>query len=119
MNGPLSCSAENCVHNMNGLCSANKIHVAGISAVSSGDTECSTFAEKGFVNAVTNMFNMNIPGEIRQLFSNDNIAMSPKIECDAVRCVYNSDRHCVADSVQVMGIHAKSSDGTQCETFRD
>lgn len=119
MNGPLSCSAETCVHNLNGLCSANKIHVAGVSAHTSDGTQCGTFAQKGFVNAVTNMFNMNVSGEIRQLFNNDSIAMSPKIECDAVRCVYNADRECNANSVQVMGMHANNSAGTQCETFRD
>jgi hypothetical protein len=119
MNGPLSCSALNCVHNINSLCSANKIHVTGMNAVTSDDTQCKTFAEKGLINAVTNIFNMNIPGEIRQVFNNDSISMSPRIECDATRCIYNSNRICDASNVQIMGIDANSSENTQCETFKE
>jgi hypothetical protein len=116
-NGSLSCSAVNCVQNVNGLCAANRIHVTGKGALSSSSTACDTFAEKSFTNAVTNMFNMNVAGEIKQVFNRDSIALSPKIECDALRCNYNSSKVCTANSVQIMGAHANTSLETQCETF--
>ncbi|MFL0268817.1 DUF1540 domain-containing protein [Candidatus Clostridium radicumherbarum] len=118
MNGDLSCSALNCVHNMTGLCSANQIHVIGSSAYSSAETMCNTFAEKGIKNAFTHLTNMNIPGEVKQVFTNTSIEMSPVIKCDALNCTYNDNRACSASHVQVHGPDASSTEGTQCETFR-
>ena len=119
MSGSLSCSATECVHNINSLCAANTIHVGGMSARTSGGTQCDTFAEKGFRNAVANMGNMNVVGEIKQLFTNSSVEMSPQIKCDAVKCVYNASRICNANYVQIYGPAAATSEGTQCETFRD
>lgn len=117
MNGTLSFNATNCVHNVGGLCSANKIMVNGMSALTSSSTQCNTFAEKGFLNALTHITNMNIAGEIRQLVSNDGIHMYPEVGCNAVRCIYNKDQRCEADRVIITGPHARESDGTYCETF--
>jgi len=117
MSGSLTCSAVNCVHNVNGLCSANKIQVTGINASNSSGTQCGTFVEKSILNAITNMANMNVPGEIRQLLNNSTISMSPKIGCEASNCRFNKDRICVANRIQVMGPGANTSAGTQCETF--
>lgn len=117
--GNLSCSAGNCVNNINGLCSANKINVAGISANASIDTQCETFSEKGFVNSFKNLSNMNLPGEIRQIFNNNSVQMSPEIKCSAINCVYNVNRVCNANDIVIYGTGAASSEGTQCETFRD
>lgn len=119
MSGILSCSAMNCVNNVNGLCSAYKIHVGGMKAITSKETQCKTFAEKGFISGLANLGNMNLPGEIRQLFSNEVISMTPQIACEAVKCVYNSDRICSAAKIQIMGNSANSSEETQCETFID
>lgn len=119
MNGPLTCGAQNCVHNMSGLCSANVINVHGASAHSSEYTNCGTFAEKGVKNAITHMLNMNIPGEVKQLFNSSSIAMSPKIKCEAVNCKYNSNMNCEANFVQIQGNNAMNSGNTECETFAE
>ncbi|WP_017414112.1 MULTISPECIES: DUF1540 domain-containing protein [Clostridium] len=116
-NGALTCSAQSCVHNMTGLCSANVIHVHGAGAHSSEYTNCGTFAEKGLKNTVTHMLNMNIPGEVRQLFNSTEIQMSPKIKCDAIKCRYNDNRDCHANFVQIQGPGAMTSANTECETF--
>jgi hypothetical protein len=79
---------------------------------------CDTFAAKGFKNAVTHVVNMNVAGEIKQLFTNSTIEMSPIIKCEAINCVYNEERVCAADNVMIYGPGANSSEGTQCETFR-
>lgn len=115
----LSCSALNCVHNMTGLCSANIIHVLGSGAHTSRETMCNTFAEKGLRNAVTHLPNMNVAGEIKQLFTSESILMSPSIKCDAINCTYNRDRACHAENVQIYGPRAEASEGTQCETFKN
>jgi hypothetical protein len=117
MSVKLSCSATNCVHNMSSLCSANYIEVSGNSAHTSASTECNTFAEKGLKNAVTNMVNMNVVGEIKQVFTNSSVEMSPKIKCEAVSCKYNDNRICDAAYVQIQGPYAATTEGTQCETF--
>jgi hypothetical protein len=120
MSGKLSCSAVSCVNNMNGLCSANSINVRGSVAHTSSGTECETFAQKGFMNAVRNLGNMNIAGEIRQLVRGDDaVEMSPGIRCAAVNCVYNMNRVCGASNVQIYGPGAATSEGTECETFRE
>lgn len=118
MNGELSCSAFNCVHNMSGLCSASQIHVLGNGAQSSAETMCSTFAEKGIKNAFANLTNMNIGGEVKQLFTNSSIEMSPIIKCDALNCKYNEGRACEASNIQVHGPDANSIEGTGCVTFK-
>lgn len=113
----LICSANNCVNNIGGLCTANTIDVHGMRAHSSNETECETFAEKGLKNALANLVNMNITGEIRQVFSGSSIEMSPKIKCQAVNCSHNKDKICIARMVQIYGPGAVTSEGTECETF--
>ncbi|MEL7596841.1 MAG: DUF1540 domain-containing protein [Clostridiaceae bacterium] len=44
--------------------------------------------------------------------------MSPKVTCDAENCVYNQNKLCNADSVQITGLTAHTSGATQCETFK-
>jgi len=117
MSGKLNCSADGCVHNMRGLCSANHISVEGNQAHTSKSTECNTFEQKGFVNAFTNVTNMNISGEIRQFVNKNDSAMGPSIKCAAINCTHNVDEICGASSVAIHGPGATSSEGTQCETF--
>jgi hypothetical protein len=117
MNGSLSCSALNCVHNMGGLCSANIIHVMGNDARRSEGTICNTFAEKGLINSITKLGNTNVAGEFKQLFDSNNVELYPDIKCDAVNCIYNQERMCSAERIQIMGPHASSSRDTMCETF--
>ena len=119
MSGDLGCSATTCVHNLGGLCSANTIHVQGSTAHTSSGTNCGTFAQKGLKNAITNMGNMNIVGEVKQLFTNNSVEMSPGIKCEAESCVFNRERACTADNLQITGPNAESSYGTRCETFRE
>jgi hypothetical protein len=91
----------------------------GSQAKSSQETECATFSEKGFFNAVTNAVNSNIPGEIKQIFNKDQIAMSPSIKCQAQDCRYNLNKNCQATAIEVYGPQANSSCDTQCQTFAE
>jgi len=119
MSPKLNCTADTCVNNINNLCSANTIKVDGNVASTSSETECETFSEKGFKNAVTNLTNMNFGGEIKQLLNSDSIEMSPKVKCEAANCKYNSNRICGAENVMINGPGASTSSATRCETFED
>jgi len=115
----LNCSADNCVYNMDGLCSANKINVQGINSKASSDTFCDTFQERGVKNAFKSLVNMNLGGELKQVFNNDEVKMNPKIGCTATSCVYNTERVCTASNVQIYGPGAEEKNYTSCETFRE
>jgi hypothetical protein len=41
----ISCDAENCTHNFNGMCSANYVEIQGVNARTIERTECETFRE--------------------------------------------------------------------------
>lgn len=113
----LSCNAVNCVHNASGLCGARDINIAGAMAHTSTSTECSTFEEMGLKSSLTNVTNMNIPGQFKQLFNSGEVEMSPSIRCEAGNCLYNTNMTCSASDVHVSGPGALSSSRTCCDTF--
>lgn len=117
MSTKLSCSAGKCVHNINGLCSAKDIKVTGFKAKSSSETQCEAFSERSFKNAFVNLANMNVTGEVKQLFTKDSIEMNPKVLCNVENCVHNKDNICSANNVQINGLKATRDIETQCETF--
>ena len=119
MSGTLSCTATNCVNNMSGICSAITINVLGSNAHSSEATKCETFAEKGLKNSLTNVLNMNVIGEFKQVFNSEDIEMSPSIRCDAKNCIHNQKNLCAADNIMVNGADGLSTEKTQCETFKE
>lgn len=113
----LICSATNCVNNVEGLCSAINIHISGRNSDNSVGTACKTFALKGLANAISSITNTNVVGEIKQIFDNENIAMSPHINCEANKCRHNSGGMCCAIHVQVYGSGCDDSECTDCETY--
>jgi len=119
MRGTLSCTATNCVNNLSGICSASTIDIMGSNAHSSEETQCETFAEKGLKNSLNNVFNMNVIGEFKQVFNHDTIEMSPKIICEVINCMHNSEDRCEARNIMVNGRGALSSAKTECETFKE
>lgn len=118
MNGTLTCNASNCLHNISGLCSAKNIHIQGTNAHSSEYTQCGSFREIGIKNVISSMFNMNVTGEVKQLFNNSTIEMNPIIQCDSVRCRFNINRNCGADFIQIHGNMENGNNITLCETFQ-
>lgn len=119
MDNKLSCSAHKCVYNMKGLCSAHSIDVAGKSAHTSSATECDTFSERGVRSTITGLTNMNIKGEVKQVFNGKDIEMNPTVKCSAINCIHNIDNYCSASNVVIDGTGAVSQEATQCDTFRE
>ncbi|WP_346939983.1 DUF1540 domain-containing protein [uncultured Clostridium sp.] len=118
MSGNLACNATNCIHNNSGMCSASSIHVQGGNAHSSEYTQCGTFIEMGIKNSLSNVYNMNIGGEVKQSFNNFAGGIGPRIICDAINCRYNINKDCVANFVHINGVGAISSNRTDCDTFK-
>lgn len=117
MNGSLSCSASNCVHFDNNMCTANKIHVSGITASITPDTHCATFQEKNLQNSLNSLSNLNLTGEIKQLFTSSGIAMYPQIECTAKACRFNNSGTCTSQNINIIGNDATIPTATYCDTF--
>lgn len=101
----LKCSVKNCYYNKEQLCCREGINVEGSNAEQSDATLCASFEEKmdeKFSNNVDN--NMN-PHE------------KSMIDCQAEKCVYNSNRKCTAAKVNINGMNATSRMDTSCATF--
>lgn len=119
MKGTLSCTATDCVNNMSGICSAITIHVSGSNAHNSEATQCKTFAHRGLKNSVTNVLNMNVVGEIKQVFNHESIVMNPRIKCEATNCVHNAKKVCVAENIMIEEVGELDTLKTQCDTFKE
>lgn len=99
----LTCQVESCIYNQDEYCSAGRISVDGERASDSDATQCNTFYKQ---SAGTNV----------------SYEPSPEIsvQCDAVKCKYNSGHMCFAESIQISGDNVSdSSSDTLCATFNN
>lgn len=117
MEGSLICSAEKCVNNTGGFCTASEINVEGLNAVAKEETCCAEFAMSGFINSVKELGNTNYVGIIKQSIDFQKYPMKPKIRCTASNCIHNRNAICNAGSVQIYGPGAGDSKGTECNSF--
>ncbi|WP_297137293.1 DUF1540 domain-containing protein [Terrisporobacter sp.] len=95
----LTCSARGCAHNYDGECNAGYINVRGSSAVTTSETTCSSFFDDSiglFTSAIT-CGNKIDPDDII---------------CEALNCIYNKGKSCLADNVHI------NSNFSSCETFK-
>lgn len=101
----LKCAAESCTYNKEKLCCKGDICVGGHHAHEENDTCCESFVQKR---------------EGQDAFTN---ALAPdkriSIDCEAVKCVYNSNCKCVAEHVDIKGSGACDSGDTACATFKE
>ena len=101
----LKCSVDNCAYNKSECCCKGDILVGGKHACCDDDTCCESFAEsKGdrFTNALNNHPSTVI-----------------SIDCEAVKCVYNSNYKCTAAHVDIKGCGACDCKETTCATFTE
>lgn len=102
----LKCGVENCTYNCDCLCSKGDIMVGGKHAYNSNDTCCESFSERreghdSFTSSLEH------PGRIIS------------IDCEAVKCIHNSNYKCVADHVDIKGCGACNCKETNCATFTE
>ena len=100
----LDCTVENCVYNKSNCCCKGDIMVGGKHASNKDDTCCESFTEaKG--DRVTSAL--------------DHPSKTISIDCEAVKCVFNSNYKCIAEHVDIRGVDAEKSMETACATFTD
>lgn len=102
----LKCGVENCTYNKEHYCSKGDIMVGGKHAVTEDETCCESFSQRREGNdAYTS--SLSHPSRIIS------------IDCEAVKCVYNSNYKCVAEHVDIKGCGACDCDETACATFTE
>lgn len=119
MSEKLRCSAEHCYNNVNKFCIANVISVRCSEVDTTSKTACNTFVEKNDISGTSHFTNRNLLDGFRQLFSHQRVEMDPHIACDAEGCIYNTNRICGAQYVEIHGENAKVSEKTECGTFTE
>ena len=101
----LDCGVDNCVYNKCKSCCKGDITVGGKHAESRSDTCCESFSGKragdSYISAL------------------EHPCRTISIDCEAVKCVYNSNYKCHAEHVDIKGGGANSSAGTECSTFKE
>ena len=99
----LDCNVTSCLHNADNCCCKTAIMVDGGDAKKRQETCCGSFDEKkgeGFKN----------------LFKTPEKKL--QVDCEAVNCVYNESRRCVAEHIGIAGGEAKEASHTECATFQ-
>lgn len=102
----LKCSVCNCGSNEDGRCCRPDIDVKGPHACDCEDTCCHSFTQQNDQSAV------NSSG-----YQHPNDAL--EIHCSAENCVYNDNKLCTAESIDIDGNGANNARGTQCSTFEE
>ncbi|MBR1931671.1 MAG: DUF1540 domain-containing protein [Lachnospiraceae bacterium] len=102
----LKCGVENCTYNMEHLCSKGDIMVGGVHACDCDGTCCESFIQRAsghdsFTSSITHPSHMI------------------SIDCEAVKCIYNSNYKCIADHVDIRGNGAGEHRDTLCATFTE
>lgn len=100
----LKCGVETCTYNKDKYCCKGDIMVGGRQAQQSQDTCCESFRGMG--------------GE-RFTSALEHPSKTISIDCEAEKCVYNSNYKCYAENVKIGGSHAGDSKETVCETFKE
>lgn len=102
----LECGVTNCTYNEDCLCSKGDIMVGGKHACQCDDTCCESFAQKR-------------NGHSAFTSSLDHPSRIISIDCEAVKCIYNSNYKCNAEHVDIKGCGANDCKETLCSTFRE
>ena len=100
----LKCGVEICSYNKDKCCCKGDIMVGGKHADCCNDTCCESFAQKR-----DDSYTSSLEHPCRTI----------SIDCEAVKCVYNSNYKCHAEHVDIKGGGANSSAGTECSTFKE
>jgi hypothetical protein len=100
----LTCGVSNCTYNKDECCCKGDIMVGGKHACDCDNTCCESFHKRNgdsYTSAVSH--------------PSQNIS----IDCEAVKCIYNTDYRCKAEHVDIKGNGAGTSRETLCSTFKE
>ncbi len=99
----LGCSVTTCLHNADLLCCKKEIEVEGQDAKTSDCTCCGSFHEKS-------------GDSFKDSSESPNTHLD--VKCEAVNCIYNTDRFCQAENIGIAGNGATQAKQTECATFK-
>ena len=99
----LDCNVKSCCHNEDNCCCLSSIEVNGSNACNCEDTCCGSYFE-------------DKSGE-KNSAQTPHVSLS--IACQATNCMYNDDKVCHADHVDISGIRATAAHETVCATFQE
>ncbi len=102
----LKCGAENCIYNEEHYCCKGDIMVGGKHAHKTEETCCESFAQRR-------------EGHDAYTSSLAHPSKTISIDCEAVKCIYNSNYKCIAEHVDIRGCSACDSKETACATFTE
>ncbi len=112
--GELKCNATDCAHNRDHECKAGAIHVSGLGAVSVEGTTCTSFVDRDSSNIVDSL--AGNPEEKESIFNSfnssfvngvgDSTIQPCDIKCEAHNCIYNENKECHAENVQIDAYNA-------------
>ena len=100
----LKCGVNTCCYNKEQCCCKGDILVGGRHADRKDETCCESFADRrrdSYTSAL------------------DHACKTISIDCEAAKCIYNSNYKCKADHVDIKGNNACGSGETACGTFRE
>ena len=100
----LKCGVTNCTYNSDRCCCKGDIMVGGSNAHKEDDTCCESFREER--DQASNSFN-------------EHPCRTISIDCEAVKCMYNTNYKCHAEHVDIKGCGACDCRETACATFRE
>ena len=100
----LDCAVTNCGYNKECYCCKGDIMVGGKHACHEEETCC-----ESFIDGKKDSFTSALEHPSRTI----------SIDCEAVKCVYNSNYKCVSDHVDIKGCGACDCRETSCATFKE
>lgn len=98
----LRCSVNTCAHYSDNLCSLNSVKVEGAQANHSEATCCDSFREA--TESTSNC-------------SGGCACLETSVGCSAENCTHNENCTCHADSIDICGCGAKTTEHTACGSF--
>ena len=99
----LKCGVNNCTYNNDRCCCKGDIMVGGKSAQQEDDTCCDSFKQRSGDSTSNSM----------------NPCRTISIDCEAVKCVFNTNYKCYAENVDIKGCGACDCRETACATFKE
>ncbi len=102
----LKCAVENCSYNKACLCSKGDIMVGGKDACECEGTCCESFIPD---RETSDSFKSSLSHPYKTI----------SIDCEAVKCIHNSNHKCVAEHVDITGCGACDCRETACATFEE
>lgn len=73
-----------------------------------------------FIETMSKFHNTNLMEGFKDIFTEKSNDMVPEVNCEVYSCVYNNNRRCNADTIEIKGdeIRTKNSSETICSTYK-